>query len=225
MSGLEQYDAGYLNDFGGGNVAWWHDYMRSELDRAHDHYAQQYDQRIAELEARQVVPEWLTEKKPSDWFSDGDPSLPGLYWFTDGNRFSLISVAEIDGVLRWNHGRSAHHQYKFHPGHNSKWCGPLTPTPPAVQPVPELAAAVIAELRSDLRTVYEDDEADRWVARLERAQWPAQDVARDAERYRHAREHMSINWVEYYADGRKVECTGSLEAADTAIDAALAASK
>lgn len=38
---LDPYDAGYLNDFGGGNVGWWHDYIRSELDRAHDHYASQ----------------------------------------------------------------------------------------------------------------------------------------------------------------------------------------
>src|SRR5690554_6903113 len=38
----EPYDAGFLNDFGGGNVSWWHDYIRSELERAHDHYAQQF---------------------------------------------------------------------------------------------------------------------------------------------------------------------------------------
>lgn len=88
--------------------------------------------RVAELEARQVVPEWLTEKNPSDWFSDGNPSLPGLYWFTDGNRFSLISVAEIDGVLRWNHGRSARHPYKLATQNNLAWCGPLTTLPPAV---------------------------------------------------------------------------------------------
>lgn len=38
---LETYDAGYLNDFGGGNVSWWHDYIRSELGRAHDFYSSQ----------------------------------------------------------------------------------------------------------------------------------------------------------------------------------------
>lgn len=32
------YDAGYLNDFGGGNVSWWHDYLRAEIARANDHW-------------------------------------------------------------------------------------------------------------------------------------------------------------------------------------------
>lgn len=43
---LDAYDAGYLNDYGGGNVSWWHDYIRAELDRAHDFYVAQ----IKELE-------------------------------------------------------------------------------------------------------------------------------------------------------------------------------
>jgi hypothetical protein len=28
------YDAGLLNDFGGGNVEWWQDYIRAEIARA-----------------------------------------------------------------------------------------------------------------------------------------------------------------------------------------------
>lgn len=39
---LEAYDAGLLNDFGGGDVSWWHDYIRAELARAHDFYAEQW---------------------------------------------------------------------------------------------------------------------------------------------------------------------------------------
>jgi hypothetical protein len=38
---LDQYDAGLLNDFGGGNVEWWQDYIRAELERAHDFYQSQ----------------------------------------------------------------------------------------------------------------------------------------------------------------------------------------
>ena len=38
---LAQYDAGLLNDFGGGNVEWWQDYLRAELGRAHDFYQSQ----------------------------------------------------------------------------------------------------------------------------------------------------------------------------------------
>jgi len=32
------YDAGLLNDWGGGNVAWWQDYIRAEIGRANDHW-------------------------------------------------------------------------------------------------------------------------------------------------------------------------------------------
>jgi len=38
MSDFDRYDAGLLNDFGGGDVAWWHEYLRAELERAHDFY-------------------------------------------------------------------------------------------------------------------------------------------------------------------------------------------
>ena len=45
MSGLkfQAYDAGLLNDFGGGNVGWWQDYIRSELGRAEDFYGEQHE--------------------------------------------------------------------------------------------------------------------------------------------------------------------------------------
>lgn len=32
---LEEYGAGYLNDYGAGDVGWWHDYIISELGRAY----------------------------------------------------------------------------------------------------------------------------------------------------------------------------------------------
>lgn len=35
------YDAGLLSDYGGGDVEWWHDYIRAELGRAHDFYESQ----------------------------------------------------------------------------------------------------------------------------------------------------------------------------------------
>lgn len=43
---LESYDAGLFGDYGGGNVEWWHDYMRAELARAHDFYADQFDRAV-----------------------------------------------------------------------------------------------------------------------------------------------------------------------------------
>ena len=36
--GAVRYDAGLLSDYGGGDVNWWWDYIRAELDRAHDFY-------------------------------------------------------------------------------------------------------------------------------------------------------------------------------------------
>lgn len=38
---LEEYDAGLLSNFGGGNVYWWWDYIRAELGRAYEHYQSQ----------------------------------------------------------------------------------------------------------------------------------------------------------------------------------------
>jgi len=45
---VERYDAGLINDFGGGNVEWWQDYIRAEIERANDFHAD----RIAALEAQ-----------------------------------------------------------------------------------------------------------------------------------------------------------------------------
>ena len=32
------YDSGLLNDWGGGNVQWWQDYIRSEVGRCNDYW-------------------------------------------------------------------------------------------------------------------------------------------------------------------------------------------
>ena len=46
---MDRYDAGLLNDYGGGNVGWWQDYIRAELERAHDHYQEQLAARDADF--------------------------------------------------------------------------------------------------------------------------------------------------------------------------------
>lgn len=48
---LVAYDAGLLNDHGGGNVEWWQDYIRAQLGRAHDFYAVQFHAREAAAKA------------------------------------------------------------------------------------------------------------------------------------------------------------------------------
>ena len=35
---LPDYDAGLINDFGGGYVEWWQDYLRAEIGRANDYW-------------------------------------------------------------------------------------------------------------------------------------------------------------------------------------------
>jgi len=41
VEGLDAYDAGLLGDGGGGDVDWWQNYIRDELERAHEFYSDQ----------------------------------------------------------------------------------------------------------------------------------------------------------------------------------------
>jgi hypothetical protein len=66
---LEEYDAGLLGYFGGGDVEWWQDYIRDLLGRAHDHYQSQvsaYPPKPAEPEARKP----MTPKERSDGYME-----------------------------------------------------------------------------------------------------------------------------------------------------------
>ena len=70
---LDQYDAGLLNDFGGGNVEWWQDYIRAELGRAHDFYQSQVaaPQPVSD-DARDALVEALEEVTASlEWNAHG----------------------------------------------------------------------------------------------------------------------------------------------------------
>ena len=40
---FQDYDAGLLGDYGGGNVTWWMDYIREELDRCNEHWRKQVE--------------------------------------------------------------------------------------------------------------------------------------------------------------------------------------
>ena len=40
---VARYDAGLLGDGGGGDVDWWQDYIRAELERAHEFYSDQHE--------------------------------------------------------------------------------------------------------------------------------------------------------------------------------------
>lgn len=47
---MDRYDAGLLSDFGGGNVAWWQDYLRAELERADEFYQEQHADLLAQAQ-------------------------------------------------------------------------------------------------------------------------------------------------------------------------------
>lgn len=41
------YDAGCFNDYGGGKVEWWFDYLRFEINRANEHWREQWQAALA----------------------------------------------------------------------------------------------------------------------------------------------------------------------------------
>ena len=53
---VERFDPGHLNNFGGGNTAWWHEYIRLLLEEAHEHYnaaTEGLREQLAQAQARQ----------------------------------------------------------------------------------------------------------------------------------------------------------------------------
>lgn len=52
LADAADYDAGILNDWGGGNVDWWQDYLRAEIERANDFWRSQVDALLAARSAK-----------------------------------------------------------------------------------------------------------------------------------------------------------------------------
>jgi hypothetical protein len=73
---LLDYDAGLLNDFGGGNVGWWQDYIRAEIGRANDYWR-----------ALAAQPEPVAGAAPPPW-----PA--GLIHLTNTRRFHVDCATE-----------------------------------------------------------------------------------------------------------------------------------
>jgi len=55
---VNDYDCGLINDYGGGNVVWWQDYIRSVIGSANQHWGEAYD---AEAEHAALLEERCTE--------------------------------------------------------------------------------------------------------------------------------------------------------------------
>ena len=45
----DEYNSGLLNDFGGGNVQWWHDYLRAEIEACNEFHHEIEEQLEAEV--------------------------------------------------------------------------------------------------------------------------------------------------------------------------------
>lgn len=52
---MNEYNAGLLNDWGGGNVDWWHDYLRYEVANANSHWIEQVENLRAERDAAELM--------------------------------------------------------------------------------------------------------------------------------------------------------------------------
>ena len=79
MSTTENYNPGLLNDWGGGNISWWQDYIRSEIDRANDYWRPQVDALLSDLETSQKARELLRGQieKTADMYDEMEASLEG----------------------------------------------------------------------------------------------------------------------------------------------------
>lgn len=90
---LDQYDAGLLSDFGGGNVDWWQDYIRAELGRAHDFYQSQL---LAPVEQSATPEGWLFRINPhnpnSSWSFTQDATAAEGY-----RRAENVQIIRIGG--------------------------------------------------------------------------------------------------------------------------------
>lgn len=56
-SDFPDYDAGLLNDYGGGDTAWWLYYIRTEIRRANDHWRENLAAALATIKAEPAA--WL----------------------------------------------------------------------------------------------------------------------------------------------------------------------
>jgi hypothetical protein len=95
---LDCYDAGYINDFGGGDVAWWRDYLLAELGRAYDHYQTQVDswnENAAPLAQPAVPPDYVIvpkEPTPEMLRIGGECAVKHFDWLTVYR--AMIAAAE-----------------------------------------------------------------------------------------------------------------------------------
>lgn len=78
---LDYYDAGLLNNHGGGNIDWWFDYIREELGRAHAFYQSQVDSMIVD-----AIDAAIAERKVPEWHPIETAPMEGRILMADDGR-------------------------------------------------------------------------------------------------------------------------------------------
>ena len=107
LVGLDCYDAGLMGNGGGGDVDWWQDYIRCELDRAHDFYQQQHEATITRLtaeNARQAaeIEGLRAASKPLLEVCYRLDAIEELPWQIDGSMLDALSEAlELKYPVIW----------------------------------------------------------------------------------------------------------------------------
>lgn len=95
---FSDYDAGLINDHGGGDVGWWQDYIRSEIQSANEHWRAQIEQR-----ADSAVPEgFRIFRSPHEGDTDihlamklGDEGYLMSSWLSEGGRDDDDTVGRL----------------------------------------------------------------------------------------------------------------------------------
>lgn len=97
------FDAGLLNDFGGGDVAWWHDYICRLLNDADEHYRQYIAPAGSGEAVGEVVEGRLYYNGVVKWY--GDPLKPGAKLYAGAPPADAEALKVNDGeVLVVVHG-------------------------------------------------------------------------------------------------------------------------
>lgn len=66
INSIDYFDAGILNDYGGGNIAWWQDYIRSLLNQANDYYIEQFIDKTSKFLSL-TYDRWYVEEECDKW--------------------------------------------------------------------------------------------------------------------------------------------------------------
>lgn len=199
---LEEYDAGALNDFGGGNVGWWQDYIRSELGRAYEFYCGQLS--AAPTPAPSVPDGWQPiETAPKDnkrslflaRFNDDGTMQAFDYdgtWQSERESWELPQVYYYWATALGKVEEPTHWMYE--PEWFSKLNSAQQPAPPADLDAPEFSDGCEKEgfpggcerMGCCKQLPATANPARTGSSQIE----PPADLARDAERYRWLR-----NWT------------------------------